>query len=54
MVISVLINLTPYVTLIMVVSLFNVITIYALVNDVAMIVGAIKNGGFGNGHKRNG
>ncbi len=54
MVISVLINLTPYVTLIMVVSLFNVIPIYGVVNDVAMIVGAIKNGGFGNGHKRNG
>lgn len=49
MMILILTNLTPYVILTMVVSLFNIIPIYGVVNDVAMIVDTIKNGGYGNG-----
>lgn len=54
MMILVLINLTPYVILTLVISLFNIIPIYGVVNDVAMIVDVIREGGHFDGKEGNG
>lgn len=45
MMILVLLNLTPYVILTLVATIFNIVPIYGVNNDVAMIINSVKKGG---------